>query len=94
MLSEGLLSKVVYRDKEKVAWRMMRVLIETKYNSGSVEVQGSQVRVIRISRDFCGDSGRSHVRHPVGTNKPVIEDREELIGDGGILQRTERGYKA
>lgn len=46
MLSEGLLSKVVYRDKEKVAWRMMRVLIETKYNSGSVEVPGSQVRVI------------------------------------------------
>lgn len=46
MLSEGLLSKVVYRGKEKVARRMMRVLIETKYDSGSVEVQGSQVRVL------------------------------------------------
>ena len=34
------------------------------------------------------------MRHPVGTNKPVIEDREKLIGDRGILQRTERGYKA
>ena len=43
VLSEGLLSRVVYRDKEKVAWRMMRVLMETKYDSGSVEVQGSQV---------------------------------------------------
>ena len=54
MLSEGLLSKVVYRDKEKVAWRMMRVLIETKYNSGSVEVQGGQVRVLRVRKDFRG----------------------------------------
>lgn len=35
-----------YRDKERLLRRMMRVLIETKYDSGSVEVQGSQVRVL------------------------------------------------
>ena len=47
VLSEGLLSGVVYRDKE-------RVLMETNCNSGSVDVQGGQVRVLRVSRDFRG----------------------------------------
>ena len=54
MLSEGLLSRVVYRDKEKVAWGTIRVLMETNWNSGSVEVQGGRVRVLRVSRDFRG----------------------------------------
>ena len=35
------------RDKE-------RVLMETNCNSGSVDVQGGQVRVLRVSRDFRG----------------------------------------
>lgn len=48
---------VVYRDKEKVAWRTMRVLMETKHDSGSAEVQGGQVRVLRISREFRGTVG-------------------------------------
>jgi len=54
VLSEGLLSWVVYRGKEKVAWRTLRVLMETKHDSESVEVQGGQMRVIRISREFRG----------------------------------------
>lgn len=54
VLSEGLLSRVVYRDKEKVAWGTMRVFMETKYYSGSVEVQGGQVRVLRVRKDFRG----------------------------------------
>ena len=54
VLSEGLLSRVVYRDKEKVAWGTIRVLMETNCNNGSAEVQGGQVRVLRISRDFRG----------------------------------------
>ena len=54
MLSEGLLSWVVYRGKEKVAWRTMRVLMETKHDSESAEVEGGQMRVIRISREFRG----------------------------------------
>lgn len=45
---------MVYRGKEKVAWRTMRVLMETKHDSESVEVQGGQMRVIRISREFRG----------------------------------------
>ena len=53
-MSEGLLSRVVYRDKEKVAWGTIRVLMKTNWNSGSVEVQGGQVRVLRVSRDFRG----------------------------------------
>ena len=63
MLSEGLLSRVVYRNKEKVSWGTMRALIGTKCASGSVEVQGGQVRVIRVSKRFCGNSGRGQVRH-------------------------------
>ena len=55
VLSEGLLSRVVYRDKEKVAWGTIRVLMETNcFNNGTAEVQGGQVRVLRISRDFRG----------------------------------------
>ena len=54
VLSEGILSRVVYRDKEKVAWGTIRVLMKTNWNSGSVEVQGGQVRVLRVSRDFRG----------------------------------------
>lgn len=54
MLSEVLLSWVVYRDEEKVAWRTMRVSMATKHDSGSVEVQGGQMRVIRISRECRG----------------------------------------
>lgn len=29
-------------------------LIETKYDSGSVEVQGGQVRVVRVNKEFVG----------------------------------------
>lgn len=54
VLSEDLLRRVVYRDKEKVAWGTIRVLMETNWNSGSVEVQGGRVRVLRVSRDFRG----------------------------------------
>lgn len=36
MLCEDLLSKVVYRDKEKVAWRMMRVLMEQSMTVGQL----------------------------------------------------------
>ena len=54
VLSEGLLSRVVYRDKEKVAWGTIRVLMKTNWNSGSVEVQGGQVRVLRVRKDFRG----------------------------------------
>ena len=54
VLSEGLLSRVVYRDKEKVAWGTIRVLMETNWNSGSVKVQGGRVRVLRVSRDCRG----------------------------------------
>ena len=81
MLSEGLLSRVVYRNKEKVSWGTMRVLIGTKCASGSVEVQGGQVRVIRVSKGFCRDNGRSQERRTVEISKAVIEDREELRGD-------------
>ena len=54
VLSEGLLSRAVYRDKEKVAWGTIRVLMKTNWNSGSVEVQGGQVRVLRVRKDFRG----------------------------------------
>ena len=54
VLSEDLLRRVVYRDKETVAWGTMRVFMETKYYSGSVEVQGGQVRVLRVRKDFRG----------------------------------------
>ena len=57
MLSEGLLSWAVYRDKEEVSWRTTRVLMETKHDSGTADVQGGQVRVLRISRGFRGTVG-------------------------------------
>ena len=54
VLSEDLLRRVVYRDKEKIAWGTMRVFMETKYYSGSAKVQGGQVRVLRVRKDFRG----------------------------------------
>ena len=54
VLSEGLLRRLFHRDKEKVAWGTMRVFMETKYYSGSVEVQRGQVRVLRVRKDFRG----------------------------------------
>ena len=72
----------------------MKVLIRTKCGSGSVEVQEGQVRVIRVSKGFCGDSGRGDVRHAVGSCKAVTEGRKELRGDGKGYQRTERGHRA
>lgn len=31
------------------------------------------------------------MKHPVGTSKPVIEDKEEPIGDGGNVTENREG---
>lgn len=54
VLSEDILRRVVYRNKEKVAWGTMRVFMETMYYSGSAEVQGGKVRVLRVRKNFRG----------------------------------------
>lgn len=39
------------------------------------------MRVIRVSKGFCGGGVRGQVRHAVETSKAVLEDREKVIGD-------------
>ena len=55
VLSEGRLCLLLRGPKRRsVAWGMMRVSVGTKHDSGSVEVQEGQARVIRVIRDFAG----------------------------------------
>lgn len=81
-----------YRDEEKVAWRTMRVSMATKHDSGSVEVQGGQMRVIRISRNeggqWKGSSGTSCRDHPSNYRRQRGAYRRREM-----LERTREGFQ-
>lgn len=54
--------------------------------------QRGQVRVIRVTKRFWGNSGRGQERHISGVCKTVIEDREKVIGDRERVKK--RDYRA
>ena len=52
------------------------------------------MRVMRVSKGFCGGGVRGQVRHAVGTCKADLEDREGVIGERERVTGNRQGLQS